>query len=141
MQMLARAVKNAYDGATVRQLAEGEWHLPFVETEDLLTIWRSTPHHMTLGEKMVFRNKEAIKLSVARCASTSFKTVEGFDMTLERAQSLHDKLVAMDPLHASPCEHQAQADYVYEFGHGGTMHGNLAEGWIQYRKTLAGECR
>jgi hypothetical protein len=51
-----------------------------------------------------------LKLSVARCASTSFKTVDNLDMTLERAVALYDKLLNSRPMHASPFEHQAQAD-------------------------------
>lgn len=90
----------------------------------------------------------AVKLSVARCASTSFKTVDGFDMTLERAVALHDKLVASTPLHASPCEHQAQAlgdglSWNVAKGRWATkadLGGNLGSGWVQYRKTLPGEC-
>jgi hypothetical protein len=31
-------------------------------------------------------------------------SVEGFDMTFERASTLHEKLVGINPLHASPCE-------------------------------------
>ena len=40
------------------------------------------------------------KLSTARCASTSYKTVDGFDMTLERAEEIFAKLVSSDPIHA-----------------------------------------
>jgi hypothetical protein len=134
MQMLARAIKEAYDEAEVQMLAPGQWHLPFVGLDDWVTI-----NNLCLprGEHTAM----ALKLSVARCASTSYKTVEGFDMTLERAVALHDKLVASVPLHASPCEHQAQADkYDGRWanpGHGG----NLGDGWIQYRKLLPGECQ
>ena len=91
----------------------------------------------------------AVKLSVARCASTSFKTVDGFDMTLERAIVLHDKLVASTPLHASPCEHQARMDEITSGGlwsresvgpANASLGGNLGPGWVQYRKMLPGEC-
>ena len=70
-------------------------------------------------------------------------------MTLEKAIALHDKLVAADPLHASPAEHQCQAD---KFGdpndwHDGfdgwehpEEHGNLV-GFRQYRKQLPGESK
>jgi hypothetical protein len=82
-----------------------------------------------------------MNLSVARCASTSYKTVEGFDMTLDRAVALHGKLVSSIPMHASPCEHQCQADERnrrgWEFPE---QHGNLV-GWRQYRKMLQGECQ
>ena len=136
MQLLAEAMFDAYERADVQQLELGEWHAPFVSAQE-----RGA---MSLGD--------AIKLSVARCASTSYKTVEGHDMTMGRAIALHDKLVAMTPMHASPCEHQCRADHLwidevvtigqtkhwcYEHKH---LHGNL-QGFVQYRKTLRGECR
>ena len=72
-------------------------------------------------------------------------------MTPERAIVLHDKLVASTPLHASPCEHQAKVDEGYEWRPDAGREtrwawrnpyfgGNLGPGWIQYRKTLPGEC-
>ena len=128
IQMLAREIREALDGAEVQLLNPGEWHLPFVTASD----WNDD------------YLEECKKLSVARCASTSYDTVEGFEMTLDRAAALHDKLVGMDPLHASPCEHQARVDdYDHLLGCfvNGDQRGNLAPGWVQYRKTLEGECR
>jgi len=130
IQMLAKAVRRALDGADVQTLEVGDWHLPFVNVTDGLSG----------GEGL----ENALKLSVARCASTSYKTVEGFDMTLDRAIALHDKLVAMVPLHASPCEHQARVDEWWPENGGWQeleLGGNLGAGWIQYRKTLANECQ
>jgi hypothetical protein len=77
---------------------------------------------------------------LARCASTSYKTVDGFDMTLERAIDLHDKLLASSPLHASPAEHQAQADVLDDYGawENPNQWGNLQH-FRQYRKMLPGE--
>ena len=104
IQMLAREIGACLDDeSTVQTLRPGEWHLPFVEVSDWESLYR-------LGEKETEAVSLARKLSVARCASTSYKTVDGFDMTLERAIALHDKLVGSKPLHASPCEHVAQAD-------------------------------
>lgn len=140
IQMLAREIRRAIEGAKVHDLWPGEWHMPFVTKEDLMTVYEAAPH-TSIEEK----ETSLIKLSVARCASTSYKTVEGFDMTLERAVDLHDKLVGMDPLHASPCEHVCQADEVLgEEGWGcyvhPEQHGNFT-GFRQYRKMLPGECK
>lgn len=139
IQMLARAMKEAMAGARVKTLNPGDWHLPF--TDD---------YEIDEWEQYGIKTVDAIKLSVARCASTSYKTVDGFDMTLERAIELHDKLVVAVPMHASPAEHQACADLLIPHGHGcdgpmtswknPTLHGNL-KGFIQYRKTLKGECQ
>lgn len=147
IQMLAREMKVAMAEAKVQTLEPGQWHTPFAEREELLKIWMED-HECVLDTKEMI--DIAIKLSVARCASTSYRTVDGFDMTLDRAIELHNKLVSSTPMHASPAEHQAQADLLINHGHGcdGPMtswkspklHGNL-KGFIQYRKTLEGECQ
>jgi len=94
IQMLAREVRKALDDAQMQVLAPGEWHLPFVDQLEMLA-------HNLDNKRM---------LSVARCASTSYKTVDGFDMSLGRAQEIYEKLRDADPIHASPFEHVAQAD-------------------------------
>jgi hypothetical protein len=142
IQILAREVRKCLENDPIQDLAPGEWHLPFVEQSDWLTIstkvaWKDEVNALDMARK----------LSVARCASTSYKTVDGFDMTLERAIDLHDKLLASTPLHASPAEHQLQADDWSDhegIGHNAGwqnehQHGNTI-GFRQYRKQLANEC-
>lgn len=126
--MLAREVRKCLDDeSTVQTLEPGEWHLPFASGR-----WE--------GENPIDK-RALIKLSVARCASTSYKTVEGFDMTLDRAVALHDKLVGSHPIHASPCEHVAMADDKrpvarINYGwHHPEQHGNFV-GFRQYRHML-----
>lgn len=146
MQLLRAAVRACLDASKPRLLKPGEWHLPWVSQADCETIGqanRTVPEDMRMQRNQTDR----LRLSVARSASTSYKTVEGFDMSLERAVGLHDKLVGGDPLHASPTEHQAKVDKLFDdraivkqFRHP-ELSGNLAPGWIQYRKTIVGECR
>ena len=91
----------------------------------------------------------ARKLSTARCASTSYKTVEGFDMDLPTAIRIHDQLVGSTPMHASPAEHVAQADeYLaradglclsFEHWKHPEQHRGFS-GFRQYRAMLSGEC-
>jgi hypothetical protein len=136
IQLLAREIRKALDGAVVQELQPGEWHLPFVNITDEF----DEPAKPS-GEALT----NAMKLSVARCASTSYKTVDGFDMTIERAVVLVDKLLNSNPMHASPFEHQAQADEVLGdeawgcFMHA-EQHGNF-KGFRQWRKMLPGECQ
>lgn len=92
MAMLARAIRHELDTAPVQNLLPGEWHLPFCAG-----VREASP--------------PVLALSVGRCASTSYKTVEGFDMTAERAKALHDQFVSSRPQHASPLEHVAKADW------------------------------
>lgn len=141
IQVLAREVRRCLDGDPVQDLLPGQWHLPFVTENDkdgiVFDLGAGADH--TDGF-----NAAAIKLAVARCASTSYKTVDGFDMTMEKAADLHDKLVGSAPLHASPCEHVAFADHLNRGGEAGRwsrpdLHGNF-DGFCQYRKTLPNEC-
>lgn len=124
IQILAREIRRCLEREDdIQDLEPGEWHLPFAADEE-----------MTVDDR--------IKMSVARCASTSYKTVDGFDMTLDRAVGLHDRLVGSTPVHASPAEHVAQAD---EFSHHSSgdfvgwaysrQHGNFV-GFRQYRHML-----
>lgn len=97
IQMLAREIRKCLeDETTVQTLEPGQWHLPLVDMGDT---------HLFGGDV----DFDAMKLSVARCASTSYKTTDGFDMTLDRATAIYDKLHTK-PFHASPFEHVAQAD-------------------------------
>lgn len=139
MRMLARCIKDCLAADTIQDLNPGEWHTPFITDEDANKAERDFP-----DEGMA---EALIKLSVARCASTSYKTVDGFDMTMERAVALHDKLVSSDPLHASPAEHVAQVDEFrdkqYRDGkpkgwQHPQQHGNF-KGFRQYRKMLPNE--
>lgn len=148
IQMLARAIKDELARTdNISTLMPGDWHLPFITPSDRWEYLDNPP-----AENPNQQYREAAldglkKLSVARCASTSYKTVDGFDMTMERATALHDKLIAMDPLHASPAEHVAQADelvekngYYTQWFKNPHQHGNFV-GFRQYRKMLPNECR
>lgn len=109
IRMLAEAINKEMADAlntegAIQTLQPGEWHMPFI----------------TLTERHGHSLIDLRKISAARCASTSYKTVDGFDMTPERATLLTDKLVASRPLHASPLEHVVQADEWHESGFAGS---------------------
>lgn len=99
-------------------LQMGEWHLPLIFEHE-----KPQPIEVKL------------KLSAARCASTSYKTVEGFDMSFDIAQRIFDKLVGSEPLHASPTEHQAI--YSDTVGNQSKLwQSNFRRPWVQYRKFI-----
>lgn len=95
-RVLAEAMKEASAAASVQILRSGDWHLPFAKGPYVL----DSP------------TRDEVKYSVACCASTSYKTVEGFDMTQEVANKICKKLMSV-PLHASPLEHVAVADSLW----------------------------
>jgi len=146
IQMLAREIRRELDRTdNIQVLQPYRWHLPFSSRQPFDEGLRGRALHEAVNQE--------IKLSVSCCASTSYKTVDGFDMTMEKAIEIHDKLVGSTPIHASPAEHVAQADErtfeVYRdtkgfritapdvWGHL-EQHGNFT-GFRQYRKMLPGE--
>lgn len=114
---LAEQIQQKLLEAKPTTLALGGWHLPYILPEEAA---------LSLSDKLA--------LSSARCASASYRTVEGSLMGLDRAKALFGKLVGSQPLHASPMEHQAQAvglDIRKDY-----FRSNLRFPWFQYRKFL-----
>jgi hypothetical protein len=155
---LARKMKEAYDSSFPQLLKAGEWHLPYVDSRELgcgkeYTIIENS-------EELFLTLEQAIKVSCARCAAVSYRQE---DYGLEKCLELYERLVGSDKLHSSSLEHCATPmnDYEFEWGvsvmnvpnmsgtwQEGISHvdreGNLWSGnlknWIQYRKTVKGEC-
>jgi hypothetical protein len=118
MRLLAQAIRHELETAPIQRLEPGEWHLPFTGTKEA--------------------SPAAIAHSVACAASTSYKTVEGFDMSPEAAKRLHDQFVNSRPQHASPLEHVARVDgNVMDNDHWQFPrdHGNFV-GFRQYRRMI-----
>lgn len=156
MRALAVAMWEARRASTPKELPIGAWHLPFVDGDEIIA-HASNGLGMTLDAA---RFREAIKVSVARCARVSYESFEtGKRSAVEEDLRLYERLVGSQPLHASPAEHQATPDalnqwYVGQsFKDGATCpecgseesrwdnpeeHGNFV-GWRQYRKMLPGE--
>jgi hypothetical protein len=146
-QDLAGLIRDAIAGATYQTLQPGEWHLPYVTKTDVEAVEDYLePYPETTHPTLPYLQK----LSVARCARISYRPFDG-NASIEAEIERHDRLVASDPLHASPAEHQASPDEKME-GHVGPygewrvdrwksshLAGNLGPGYIQYRKTLPGE--
>lgn len=119
---LAQAKKVALNESTPQLLKGDEWHLPYVTKEE--------------SEKLGL--KDALRVSAARCARTSYKTVHGVTSTLEEDIALFERLVhdlddPENPFHASPTEHQAIPSVTThdEF----QTWGNFT-GWEQHRKWI-----
>jgi hypothetical protein len=129
IQILAQEIRKCLDNDPVQWLDAGDWHLPFVDDHDWAGI-------NSIETAPAARLAIAQSLSVARCASTSYKTVDGFDMTPDRATEIYRKLINSRPMHASPLEHVAAADHL---GHGGwrwpECHGNFV-GFRQLRHEI-----
>lgn len=134
IRALADAMWEALQDAEPQDLALGEWHLPYVLDEEI------DAHGGLSDPTGILR-----KVSAARCARTSYKTHDGRVSEIDEDVGLYERLVGGVPLHASPTEHQATPDYVWNHASDGTpvwarpdLHGNLF-GWRQNRKYLPNE--
>jgi thymidylate synthase ThyX len=137
IRLLAQAIKKALAESTPQILKEGEWHLPYITAQDRMKEWPEVNGWNSL-----------IAVSVARCARVSYMTHDGRKPDFAEDLALAERLLGSVPLHASPAEHQAKVDSSISQYAGGPglfrnekLRGNLAHGWIQFRKTLPGECQ
>lgn len=119
---LADQVWNRMLEKTPKPMAEGAWHLPYVDSmEKALAI-------MTTGWPKEQAWEYLRKLSAARCARVSYLNHDGTKPDAKKDLELHEKLIAAP--HASPFEHQATPK--------GGRHGNFT-GWMQYRQLIPRE--
>jgi hypothetical protein len=136
IQVLARAVREELAKPAMQVLLPGEHHLPWIKSADRAEAAYSIASADTIGYLR--------KLSTARCASTSYLTVDQKEMSPFAACELHDKLVSARPIHASPTEHIAEADEFSKLPGGGwrgqKAHRNFV-GFKQYRAIVEGLAR
>lgn len=140
---LARVMKEAMTASTPQVLKEGDWHLPYLDAEDLSNIYE----HLKKGR--IIRDEPsgvdtwmmACAISAARCARVSYLTHDGERPTIEKDMELYHHLVHANPPHMSPCEHQASPDKLSpglaDWARA-DQHGNFT-GWIQFRHLIKSE--
>lgn len=112
------AIAKAMMASTPRQLICGEWHLPYIRTED---------------REEVIDQAVLAKASAGKCARTSYLTHDGVrslskDIELAESMQMHG--------HMSPFQHPARP---HEMGDPEGSHGNYSSVWTQYRKMLPNE--
>lgn len=142
---IADLIEGAIDSHRPTLLEEGDWHLPYIDEQDM----RAVREHSGATDPVLEPDETAVlrKVSVARCARVSLLNHDG-SRELAKDVGLYDKLVGATPMHASPLEHVATPDHtnaqwvdVMDFTHDppvkvGERHvprlGNLL-GWAQLR--------
>jgi thymidylate synthase ThyX len=127
MKVLADRMWEALESSTPRELAHGQWHLPYVLPEDYV---KAEERRGTCKDEGLL---DLVKVSTARCARVSYRTHDGLTPKFEEDIHLHDELLKNG--HLSPFEHPATPLLVET---GSLFCGNF-RGWRQYRKTIAGE--
>lgn len=165
IKVLADAMWQAMQNNEPTCLVQGEWHLPYVSTDEQSDDRDQAENYWGFrGESPSSPTEHQIieifkKVSVARCARVSYLTHDGRQTTIYEDIKLYDRLVGSQPLHASPAEHQATpdtqqseecCDHIHFTDSGDELdmpcdrwnnshlHGNFT-GWIQHRKLLANE--
>jgi hypothetical protein len=88
---LARVMSEAMDASQPNAVDFNDWHLPYI----------------TDNERHSVPVADLLKMSTARCARVSYLKHDGGVATKEEDFALYERLVGSDPIHASPCEHQA----------------------------------
>jgi thymidylate synthase ThyX len=132
IQELARKMLEAHNNSTPEALLPGQWHLPFIEEDDLGML----VHYSITSEKddpTLFA-----KVSAARCARVSYLNHEGNKTTIEEDLNLYTRLMGGEIKHASPTEHQAMVPTLNQTLNNRYPKSNLL-GWIQHRKMIDGE--
>lgn len=138
---LAEAMRVEYNASIPDVLHDNEWHMPYV-------IWTRDIYGTQIFQDENFNDisvEQALKISASCCAQVSYRKN---DPSLAKAEDIYDKLVSMEPVHASPFEHSAKcSEYIatsqFNLPEGIThvdrynqwWSGNL-KGWIQYRQLI-----
>ena len=119
IQDLAIAMAQVHLTSVPNMLQSGEWHLPFIFSDD---------------RKEISDVMKLARISSARCARVSYLTHDGkraLDKDFEMADGLQSNG------HTSPFEHSAMAQSTNDPN--ANRHGNFGSAWVQYRKMLVGE--
>lgn len=99
IRVAAEMMREAYESSEPTEIKAGDWHLPYVEEEDITAVLqaedRSLPPHAVLA-----------RISAARCARVSYLTQDG-RRDIRADLTLYERLVSARPPHFSPLEHVA----------------------------------
>lgn len=153
MQIIAKMMKEAYDASEPAPLIVGDWHLPYVTSEELMMLEAFRPPAGEQQEAWETLQLAMVKKSVVSCAAVSYER-QLTERTLEQVAARHDDMTKN--AHWSPFEHQAKVASPEEIrkhalyklvgdGHPDDTHfvpvriGNFSVPWLQYRKTFANE--
>ncbi len=114
-EYLASKMRRCYQESQPSMLGLGDWHLPYIRTNEWLD----------------YGIIDLCKISSARCARVSYLTHDNKDPKPQEDIALFERLVAGEPKHASPVEHQA---VISEFA--SMFLSNFEPPWLQFRKFI-----
>lgn len=154
IKALAEAMYTVYQANIPRDVAPGEWHLPYIYEDDIDGAIKAAMQELreksfsdeyTLEDIDRLTTNMLCRISTARCARVSYLTHDGQTPSIEKDLALFNRLIISQPMHASPAEHQATPDRTVRYGMMSSLgwenpqyHGNFV-GWQQHRKFFLGE--
>lgn len=132
--LLASKMYAAMQESRPRLLRAGEWHLPYVEIsqsenpEDTYYFYYDVDTSGTETDGCMYEVEltleEAIKRSVASCASVSYRTES---LSPRACEDIHNMLIHSGVVHASPFEHQGTPMKVCRWSMDGSSDMNLVD--------------
>lgn len=126
IQALAEQMRDLYFSNTPRNLKLGQWHLPYIKSEEL-----NPGGYFSTASDFPYNLPDLIKASIARCARVSYLTHDKKEPNIDTDIVLYQRL--FDSKHMSPFENVATPNV------DPTVWSGNFKGWIQLRKTLKGE--
>lgn len=129
IRVLAEAVGNAIHMSKPVELGKSGWHIPYTKSDEI-------------------DDKKRLMLSVARCARISYRTPRSINWSEKQVENADIQLAMrlQRDAHWSPFEHQALSWIPAEYRNDHDeavpykLRGKFQDGWVQYRKTISGEC-
>jgi thymidylate synthase ThyX len=149
IEALAKEMKRVRDRAAPTLLKPGQWHLPYVQEEDVEHVTRllrsdaipedvacvSAALRKLLALDVSPRDAILLAVSAARCCRVSYSKHDGARPSLSDDMRRYLQLAGSDPKHASPLEHQARPI----FGLLDEQFQGNFRGFTQFRKYLPNE--
>lgn len=102
--MVAYKIYKAMEASEPCLLQAGEWHLPYIVTTHDHKGLVMYVDSLKETHYVEYSLEEAQRISASCCAQVSYRNT---DNSLEKADTIFDRLVTADVLHASPFEHLA----------------------------------
>ena len=136
---LAAAMEVEHIKSVPVALAEGQWHLPYVDS-----LFDEAGHQWLKQDDVILDLETAKMISVSCCAQVSYRKS---DTSIDKAKMIYERLVGMRPQHASPLEHQATPlesipsfttwpKGVTHMDRAGQFWSNNFRGWLQNRSLM-----
>lgn len=134
---LAELMQEAQDASTPVILYKDQWHMPYVEQE---FAWGQQTFKDETGASIALDKAKMISSSC--CAQISYRKN---DPSLEKAETIFQRLIESKPCHASPTEHQAtpvgpydtlETEGITHMLRNRTLCSGNFRNWIQHRQLI-----